>query len=257
MTNQEAIKYLQQIYPNGGHCWLDEQRIEAIGMAVKALQEEPASKDKFTFTSLPRLLDRIKPTDRVKWYSSRLAYALEKEGYITDAKIVRESIKLMNGEKVPMATMDEEPVSEDLKTELNKYIKGHFTIDTEQLDRFGIEEKDYMYSMDKSDMLALVEYFTNWQKQQFEKNRLAACDAQTEEEAQVERDFVMGIIEKEHRQPTFDDAIKYGMRLMKEQMMKKAVMTAFNVSLPCGVYDKLKAKGCKDGDKLLIVIKED
>ena len=45
MTQEEAIKYLQQLYPNGGHCWLDEQRIEAIGMAVKALQEEPVSKD--------------------------------------------------------------------------------------------------------------------------------------------------------------------------------------------------------------------
>jgi hypothetical protein len=43
MTKEEAIKYLQQLYPNGGHCWLDEQRIEAIGMAVKALQEEPKS----------------------------------------------------------------------------------------------------------------------------------------------------------------------------------------------------------------------
>ena len=43
MTKEEAIKYLQQIYPNGGHCWLDEQRIKAIGMAVKALQEEPIS----------------------------------------------------------------------------------------------------------------------------------------------------------------------------------------------------------------------
>lgn len=41
MTNEEAIKYLKQLYPNGGHCWLDEQRIEAIGTAVKALQEEP------------------------------------------------------------------------------------------------------------------------------------------------------------------------------------------------------------------------
>ena len=40
MTKEEAIKYLQQLYPNGGHCWLDEQRIEAIGMAVKALQDE-------------------------------------------------------------------------------------------------------------------------------------------------------------------------------------------------------------------------
>ena len=44
MKKEDAIKYLQQLYPNGGHCWLDEQRIEAIGMAVKALQEEPVSK---------------------------------------------------------------------------------------------------------------------------------------------------------------------------------------------------------------------
>ena len=45
MTKEEAIKFLQQLYPNGGHCWLDEQRIEAIGMAIKALQEEPVSDD--------------------------------------------------------------------------------------------------------------------------------------------------------------------------------------------------------------------
>lgn len=45
MTNEEAIKYLQQLYPNGGHSWLDEQRIEAIGMAIKALQKEPVSED--------------------------------------------------------------------------------------------------------------------------------------------------------------------------------------------------------------------
>ena len=45
MTNEEAIIYLKQLYPNGGHCWLDEQRIEAIGMAIKALQKEPASED--------------------------------------------------------------------------------------------------------------------------------------------------------------------------------------------------------------------
>ena len=45
MTQEEAIKYLKQLYPNGGHCWLDEQRIEAIGIAVKALQEEPVSEE--------------------------------------------------------------------------------------------------------------------------------------------------------------------------------------------------------------------
>ena len=45
MTKEEAIKYLQQLYPNGGHCWLDEQRMEAIGMAINALQEEPINED--------------------------------------------------------------------------------------------------------------------------------------------------------------------------------------------------------------------
>ena len=39
MTNEEAIKYLRQIYPNGGHCWLDLQRIEAIEMAIEALSQ--------------------------------------------------------------------------------------------------------------------------------------------------------------------------------------------------------------------------
>ena len=43
MTKEQAIKYLKQIYPNGGHCWLDEQRIEAINMAIDALKEEPVS----------------------------------------------------------------------------------------------------------------------------------------------------------------------------------------------------------------------
>ena len=38
MTKKEAIKFLQQLYPYGGHCWLDEQRTEAIGMAIQALQ---------------------------------------------------------------------------------------------------------------------------------------------------------------------------------------------------------------------------
>ena len=41
MTNKEAIKYLQQFYPHGGHSWLDAQRMKAIKMAIDALQEEP------------------------------------------------------------------------------------------------------------------------------------------------------------------------------------------------------------------------
>lgn len=59
--------------------------------------------------------------------------------------------------------------------------------------------------------------------EKYEQNRLAACDAQTEQEANIEQDFVIEIIKKEHRQPTYNDAIKYGMKLQREQMMKEAV----------------------------------
>lgn len=44
MTNEEAIKYLKQIHPVGGHCWLDEQRIKAVDMAIEALTK--ASEEK-------------------------------------------------------------------------------------------------------------------------------------------------------------------------------------------------------------------
>ena len=85
------------------------------------------------------------------------------------------------------------------------------------------------------------------------------------EEAEIERDFVMGIIEKEHRQPTFDDAIKYCMRLQRENMMKgaaegyirrnkytkKNVLNGFDVT--CDAIQKFNG-----GDKVkVIVIKED
>ena len=40
MKKEDAIKFLQQLYPNGGHCWLDEQRTEAIAMAINALREK-------------------------------------------------------------------------------------------------------------------------------------------------------------------------------------------------------------------------
>ena len=62
--------------------------------------------------------------------------------------------------------LSEEHVSEGLEEEIDKYIKDHFTIDKEQLDRLGIEEKDYLYSMDRDDILAMVRHFTNWQKEQ-------------------------------------------------------------------------------------------
>lgn len=59
-----------------------------------------------------------------------------------------------------------------------------------------------------------------WYEEQFEKNRLAHCDALSKEDYDRETDFAMEIIEKEHRQPTFSDAINYGMRLQKDALLE-------------------------------------
>ena len=75
--------------------------------------EEQKSVDKvYTFRAIPRLLDMIQPTDKAKSYCQKLIASLEQEGYSTDAKIVRGCLKRMNGEKVAMATMDEQKPDE-------------------------------------------------------------------------------------------------------------------------------------------------
>jgi len=63
MKANEAIKYLQQLYPNGGHCWLDEQRIEAISMAIEALKEELVSKDTWEASKQYALRQVLASTD--------------------------------------------------------------------------------------------------------------------------------------------------------------------------------------------------
>lgn len=62
-----------------------------------------------------------------------------------------------------------------------------------------------------------------WQKRRLKTNSISAGYNQTDEEYDREVDFVTSIIEKEHRQPTFSDAINYGIKLQKEKMMKDAV----------------------------------
>lgn len=64
MTTQEAIKFLQQLYPVGGHCWLDEQRIEAIGMAIKALQVESVNRTPADIKAAKGNTDKCKEQQR-------------------------------------------------------------------------------------------------------------------------------------------------------------------------------------------------
>lgn len=117
-------------------------------------------------------------------------------------------------------SMKEEPVSEDMWEASKQYALRQVLASTDT----EMSEQAYLNLRLFSGFELAVAHKdgARWKEEQFEKNRLAACDKQTEEEEEIERDFVMGIIENEHRQPTFDDAIKYGMRLQKEQMMKDA-----------------------------------
>lgn len=76
MTKDEAIKYLQQLYPNGGCSWLDEQRIEAISMAIDALKEKPVSED--LEQAADEYSDRILSENRGKYNPDWDTYA---DGY--------------------------------------------------------------------------------------------------------------------------------------------------------------------------------
>ena len=98
------------------------------------------------------------------------------------------------------------------------------------------------------------------QKEQFEKNRNDACDRMTKEEYELETDFALGIINKENRTPTFIDAINYGMRMKKEQMLKEAVEgEVFYNPYPTISLDDCKDYNFKDNQKVRIIIckKED
>lgn len=71
-------------------------------------QGEQKSKDKYTFNSIPYLLGMINPTVKAKKYCQKLIDSLRQEGYVTDADILSDYLKLMNDEEVAMATMDGE-----------------------------------------------------------------------------------------------------------------------------------------------------
>ncbi len=56
-----------------------------------------------------------------------------------------------------------------------------------------------------------------WQKEQFEKNRIEHCDSITEEQYNLETGFIDYYIDKYNRMPTFLDAIEYGMKKAMEE----------------------------------------
>ena len=270
MTKEEAIKYLQQLYPNGGHCWLDEQRIEAIGMAVKALQEEPTG-NPFGSTHA-----------EFRTAVESLGISQEEHDRIVDECIYGKEPELVDADDLPK----EEHASEiDFEQELYKafgQVKD-FTL--------GMRIAKWFYDMGKNNQehvsedleeaahkyadIRMSNYETafyafmsgaQWKEQQFEKERLKHCDELTKEQAQIESNFVTQHLKKNNRTPTFIDAIEYGMKLQKKQMIKDAYEREVKVDaggypyIPqMELYDYDKDEPlAKKGEKVkVVVIKED
>ena len=83
-------------------------------------QEQPKG---LHFTPLNRLIQKIPSknwNDTVNNYAKKLRDCLIKEGYLKDAKVLQDYISYMNGNNVPMATMDEQ---EQPEVDLEKFDK--------------------------------------------------------------------------------------------------------------------------------------
>lgn len=119
----------------------DVHKNDVLAWLEKQDEKKPADKE-YTFKAIPRLLEMIQPTDRAKSYCQKLIGSLEQEGYSTDAKIVRDCLKQMNGEKVAMATMDEQKPDDKVEP---KFHKGDWVVYcNDDVDLItGIEENGY------------------------------------------------------------------------------------------------------------------
>lgn len=132
------------------------------------------------------------------------------QGNVVDPMVLAETWK---DELIKLAK-SEEPVSEDLE----KFILAKFN---SFVGKHGEFDKTYIDGMAKAAAVLCGKAGANWQKEQFEKNRLKHCDSITNEQAELEQKFLDQHLDKYNRMPTFLDAIEYGMRLQKEQITTK------------------------------------
>ena len=170
MTKEEAIKYLRQLYPYGGHCWLDEQRTEAIGMAVKALQEEPVSgvwhkKDEEPCEDR-QVLVCLSGNYYVDFYhkkDKRFYMCLNPHHYLCEVDrwaYIDDIIKRSNVQRT-VKNWKKEPVSKDLEVASKEWLSS-------QLDKsyanYGEAKMMELTHFDGYAMLDAIEFGANWQK---------------------------------------------------------------------------------------------
>lgn len=132
--------------------------LKGLLIYITSLQQE--QQEGLHFTPLNRLIQKIpseKWNDSTNNYAKKLRDCPIKEGYLKDASVLQGYISYMNGNNVPMATMDEQKQPEvDIKKEVKSYIKDNFTITDEVAQ---IPEENRRYSMWEDDMRAFAKHF--------------------------------------------------------------------------------------------------
>ena len=148
----------------------------------------------------------------------------------------------------------EEPVSEELEEASKEWLRPQLD---KSYEKYGENKMMELTRFDAFAMLEAIEFGAKWKEEQFEKNRLKHCNSITNEQAELEQGFIDQHLDKYDRMPTFLDAIEYGMRLQKEQMMEQAIV---GIARPddSELWCNLDSFNLKDGDKIkVVVIKED
>ena len=91
MTNEEAIKYLRQMYPHGGCCLLDELRIDAIEHAIKAIEghDDFIAACRRVLRQRISVLEKIRPSDE----SAGIYYEGKRDGYAQAVELLDDSLE--------------------------------------------------------------------------------------------------------------------------------------------------------------------
>ena len=145
----------------------------------------------------------------------------------------KDIISLRNDEPIKwVKETQEEPVSEELEEASKEWLRPQLD---KSYEKYGENKMMELTRFDAFAMLEAIEFGAKWKEEQFEKNRLKHCNSITNEQAELEQGFIDQHLDKYDRMPTFLDAIEYGMRLQKEQMMAKAADGVVHHFEKCGV----------------------
>ena len=284
MTKEQAIKYLQQLYPNGGHCWLDEQRIEAIGMAVKALQEEPVSiwhdaseepKPNMELICVGQYGNPLVLSSNSDSFKSR---DISKWAYFNDLLNLSNVQRTVKNWKEPVSEdLEEEPTIPDIVDEhywemlgeesvsddLEKVVEE--IVDPTVLNAYGVKEIANRLRRTMIDSVSddLGEYINKLSKQ-FPEVSFAKLSRIAVRVAKWQKQQDQSTIELAE-----DHAMLAGMEKMKEDLMAKAkggtVQEDYQIIMDDGTYIDLDPSmslkpslAVKEGERIkVIVIKED